>query len=111
MSKSCLNKNCCASRRSLVPVAGVLIAAGLGLTSIPVSAGLGEALTGGKTSLQMRYRYEWVEQENIADSASASTMRTQLGYATGDYHGIGAFLQLEDVRVIGDEHYNSTVNG
>jgi hypothetical protein len=72
---------------------------------------LTEALTGGKTSLQMRYRYEWVEQEGNPYSASASTMRTQLGYATGDYYGFGAFLQFEDVRVIGDEHYNSTVNG
>lgn len=72
---------------------------------------LTEALTGGKTSLQMRYRYEWVEQEGNPRSASASTMRTQLGYATGDYYGFGAFLQFEDVRVIGDEHYNSTVNG
>lgn len=70
-----------------------------------------DALTGEKISLQMRYRYEWVEQEGIARSASASTMRTQLGYLTDDYHGIGAFLQFEDVRIIGDEHYNSTVNG
>jgi hypothetical protein len=72
---------------------------------------LGEALTGGKTSLQMRYRYEWVEQEGIAKNAGASTMRTQLGYTTGDYHGFGALLQFEDVRAIGDEHYNSTING
>lgn len=106
-----MNKKCGVSHRSFVPVAGALIGVGLALSSFPAAAALGEALTGGKTTLQIRYRYEWVEQENIAASAGASTMRTQLGYATGDYHGVGAFLQFEDVRVIGDEHYNSTING
>lgn len=72
---------------------------------------LTEAVTGGKTSLQLRYRYEWVEQEGNPQKAGASTLRTQLGYTTGDYHGIGAFLQFEDVRVIGNERYNSSVNG
>lgn len=90
-----------------MPVAGLCIFT----PTVMAAETLADALTGGKTSLQMRYRYEWVEQEGISRSASASTMRTQLGYMSGDYHGIGAFLQFEDVRVIGDEHYNSTVNG
>ena len=70
-----------------------------------------EALTGGKPSLQLRYRFEQVDQEGFAKKAEASTLRTQLGYLTGDFHGFGAFLQFEDVRVIGSERYNSTVNG
>jgi hypothetical protein len=69
------------------------------------------ALTDGKVSLNLRYRYEWVEQEGFANKAGASTLRTQLGYATGDYHGLGAFAQFEDVHVVGNERYNSTVNG
>ncbi len=90
----------------------VSLAIGLVLTSVPAAAdSLTEALTGGKTSLQMRYRYEWVEQEGIAKQAGASTLRTQLGYMTGGYYGFDAFLQFEDVRVIGDEHYFSTING
>lgn len=93
--------------RVMVPITGLCIFT----PTVLAAETLTDALTGGKTSLQMRYRYEWVDQEGIARSASASTMRTQLGYMTGDYHGIGAFLQFEDVRVIGDEHYNSTVNG
>lgn len=69
------------------------------------------ALTGGKTSLSFRYRFESVDQEGFANKAEASTLRTQLGYLTGDFHGFGAFLQFEDVRSIGSERYNSTVNG
>ena len=70
-----------------------------------------EALTGGKPSLNFRYRYENVDQEGFAREAKASTLRTQLGYLTGDFYNFGAFLQFEDVRVIGSERYNSTTNG
>lgn len=70
-----------------------------------------EALTGGKPSLNFRYRYENVDQEGFAREAKASTLRTQLGYLTGDFYNFGTFLQFEDVRVIGSERYNSTTNG
>jgi len=70
-----------------------------------------QALTGGKPSLHLRYRFEGVDQEGFARKAEASTLRTHLGYLTGDFHGFGAFLQFEDVRVIGSERYNSTANG
>lgn len=70
-----------------------------------------EALTGGKPSLNLRYRYENVDQEGFSRRAAASTLRTQLGYQAGDFHGLSAFLQFEDVHVIGGERYNSTING
>lgn len=68
-------------------------------------------LDGGKISGQLRYRYEWVDQEGISRKANAMTRRTQLGYLTGDYHGFSAFLQAEDVRIVDSGRYNSTVNG
>lgn len=70
-----------------------------------------EALNSGKVSGQLRYRYEWVDAENIGKEANASTLRTRLGYMTGDYLGVAAFIQLQDVSVVGGELYNSTVNG
>ena len=70
-----------------------------------------EALTKGKPSLSLRYRYENVDQEGLAKNAEASTLRTQLGYKTGEFYNFGAFLQFEDVRSIGSERYNSTANG
>lgn len=70
-----------------------------------------DALTKGKPSLSLRYRYENVDQEGLARNAEASTLRTQLGYQTGEFYKFGAFLQFEDVRSIGSERYNSTANG
>lgn len=70
-----------------------------------------DAITYGKTSGQLRYRYEGVDQENFAKQAHASTLRTQLGYTTDGYQGFSALLQFENVTVIGNELYNSTANG
>ena len=50
-----------------------------------------EALTGGKVSFSARLRYESVEQDNSLKDADAVTLRTTLGYKTGDFHGFGAF--------------------
>lgn len=87
------------------------------LTLIPVSTTYAadtvvEALSGGKVSGQFRYRYEWVDDQTKTKNADASTMRTRLGYMTGDYLDISGFLQFEDVHVVGgNEMYNSTING
>ena len=72
---------------------------------------LTDALTYGKITGQARYRYEWVDQEGRTEKASASTLRTQLGYLTEDYLDLSVFSQFEDVRVVGNERYNSTING
>lgn len=71
-----------------------------------------EALSGGKASGQFRYRYEWVDDQTKTKEAHASTLRTRLGYMTGDYLDISGFLQFEDVQVVGaNDLYNSTING
>lgn len=61
------------------------------------------ALIGGKPDLFVRYRYEQVDDGNPAlKNAYANTLRTTLGYNTGLFHGFGAYLQMQDVRVLGD---------
>ncbi|HEX7027077.1 MAG TPA: alginate export family protein, partial [Gammaproteobacteria bacterium] len=47
-----------------------------------------------------------VEQDNALEDATASTVRTALGYKTGDYKGFSAFVEMEDVHALGDEEYN-----
>ncbi len=59
----------------------------------------------------MRYRYEFVDQDNPLDQAHASTVRTRLGYRTDDFRGFEVFAEAEDVSAVGNENYNSTVNG
>ena len=85
-----------------------------GFTAMPVLAGdnITEALTGGKATMDMRVRYEGVTQDNALDDAMALTVRTRLGYKTGDFMNISGFLEMSNVTSLtADEDYNSLING
>lgn len=69
-----------------------------------------EALTGGKVSANLQYRYENVDQPTSGlKAAEASTFRLRLGYETAEYKGFGAMVQIESVA--GNHSYNSRTNG
>lgn len=70
-----------------------------------------EALSGGKVSFSARARYETVDQDNALKDADAFTIRTTLGYKTGDFYGFSAAVEVEDVSELGSDNYNSLTNG
>jgi hypothetical protein len=72
---------------------------------------LQEAIYSGKTFLDLRLRAEWADYDNATQEAHAETLRTVLGYKTGDYRGVTAFVEFENVSNMGHEDYNSTING
>ncbi len=67
-----------------------------------------DALVGGKVDVFARYRFEQVEDDQlpVVRNAHANTLHTTIGYGTQLFHDFGAYVQLEDVRVIGDARYN-----
>ena len=87
----------------------------LGLLMVAVTApvgaedppNLGEAITKGKISLNLRYRYEEVDGA-LDDPGKASTLRTAFGYRTLWWKRLAAFAEFEDVRNLGfsNEHNN-----
>ncbi len=70
-----------------------------------------EALTKGKTSVNLRYRYETVDENNAKQGAVASTVRLRLGYETGEFIGFGAKIEMEHLTALGSKDYNSMANG
>ncbi|WP_153301632.1 alginate export family protein [Endozoicomonas arenosclerae] len=69
-----------------------------------------EALTGGEAFGDFRLRYETVDQDNALKDGKALTLRSRLGYKTGDYYGFSGLLEFEDSRSIaGIDDYNDTV--
>lgn len=70
-----------------------------------------EALTHGIPTLDMRYRYETVDQDALAHNARASTLRTRVGYVTGAFEGFKTGIELENISNLGAERYNNTYNG
>ncbi len=75
---------------------------------------LTDSLLQGRVSLDVRYRFETVDQDrpaSILNEANAQTVRTRLGWRTGLFHGFFAYGEAENVSVVGEEDYNNTYNG
>ena len=70
-----------------------------------------EAFTGGKTTTNLRYRYETVDENNTKKNAAASTVRLRLGYETAAFHDFGVTVEAEHLTALGGESYNSGANG
>lgn len=73
--------------------------------------GLNTLVTDGKAGLDLRYRYESVEQTGKPSTASANTLRLRLNLASGSVNGFSGFAEFDHLQVIGGEHYDSTRNG
>ena len=86
---------------TLVPCAGPLVA---GET-------IARTFAEGEVAIDLRYRFEGVDQDGFAEDAESSTLRLRLGYETGTYHGVFAGADFEAIVVVGDDGYDSTANG
>ena len=76
-----------------------------------IASSLSEMVSNGRAYINARYRYEFVDQDGLEKEAKASTLRTQIGFETAKLYGFGAHLEIEDVQEIGNDNYNSTING
>lgn len=71
---------------------------GTSAASMAQAESVTQALTSGKASVDMRLRYESVDQD--ASDASALTLRTLLAYETGSVNGFSAKIEMEDNRIV-----------
>ena len=67
-----------------------------------------DAISGGKLMLQLRPRYEYVDQSNKPDQANAFTLRTLLGWETKPYHDFAGVLQFVNVSYQFNNDFNSS---
>ncbi|QSA97648.1 alginate export family protein [Methylococcus sp. EFPC2] len=73
----------------------------------------------GKFSLDLRWRYEYVDQDNVnaagrvttPDTANASTLRARFGYLTPQFSGLQAFAEFEGLQDVGANDYNDNPAG
>ncbi|HEY9218803.1 MAG TPA: alginate export family protein [Phenylobacterium sp.] len=70
-----------------------------------------DAIAAGKPILEIRPRYETVDQANFAREAEQLSVRTRLGWETGTWHDLKALIEFENVSDLAGEDYNSTLNG
>ncbi len=70
-----------------------------------------DALVNGAPVLELRPRYEHVEQDGRPNDGEATTLRTRLGWQTAKWNGLQALIEIEDVRGLGPESYDTNLNG
>lgn len=69
------------------------------------------AIQAGAPILEVRARFEGVDQAGRPDDAEALTLRSRLGWQTGKWNGLQVLVEFEDVRALSDDRYDSALNG
>lgn len=69
------------------------------------------AIDSGRPIINLRLRYEDVDQSNRTQEAQALTFRARLGYQTGVYYGFSALADFDWVQHLGSHAYFDTVKG
>jgi len=102
MPKKLLNKS----------IAGAsLLVAGLSSPQIHSAETITEAFSEGKASLNMRLRYEGVDDGNLStQDAEAYTLRSRLGFTSGVYKDFKAHADFEVINTGGDFDSGSNAN-
>lgn len=67
---------------------------------------LTEALTGGNADLALRYRAEYVDQDNGSREAKASTLKSRVTYKSLAYEGFSTTFEMDNNSVVFDDNYN-----
>jgi hypothetical protein len=71
----------------------------------------GGFIRGGDAALDLRYRFETVEQDDKPSTAEANTLRIRGRLESGVAHGFKALVELDHIEAIGDPRYDDTRNG
>ena len=61
--------------------------------------------------LDLRYRYERVDQEGLPETANANTLRIRGRLSTREYAGFSGLLELDHVEALDGQEFNDTRNG
>jgi len=90
--------------------AGIMAIAVGGAYAQDAPLDFGAAIQQGTPILEFRPRLELVDQTGRVD-AEAFTARTRLGWQTARWNNLQATIEFEDVRQLGEESYDTNVNG
>ena len=94
----------CGRAASITGLSALALTATMSFASSDQASSFEQALTGGKVNAAMRLRYEVAEQDNALDDADALTLRTALGYTTGGWNSLQAFVEFESVAALLDDY-------
>ena len=71
------------------------------------NATFADALTDGEANFDVRYRYEFVDDDDFAENANASTARLRLNYQTESWQNWSGFVEFDYIGEILIADFNS----
>ena len=89
-----------------VTIACLLAPVARGAGELAEAASFSDAFSGGKLLLNLRPRYELVDQDGKAEDAKAFTLRSLIGWETKPWHSFSLTAQAINVSRIGSLDYN-----
>lgn len=95
-------------RRRLWPALLALASAAIagGTVTAAESTTPAEAVTAGETHVALRYRFEHVDQDGVAEEANASTVRLRLNHRTSSWRGWRGFGEFDYVGELFFDDFN-----
>ena len=72
---------------------------------------LKDFIASGTPLVDIRLRFEDVDQANKPKEATATTIRARLGYQTGEFAGFSVLTEFDLVQHFGAKHFNDSING
>ncbi|TFH86474.1 hypothetical protein EQG41_12595 [Billgrantia azerbaijanica] len=91
--------------KSRVKLSAGIVALSFFASSVQAQNDFLDAIGSGKVNLDVRYRFELVDQDGFDKEAEASTVRTRLGYRTGGVHGLVGHIEFSDTRAVKFDNY------
>lgn len=99
----------------ITPAALSAVVLGLSVSTLtsakPFADSISEAIDGGDVALNLRYRYENVDQDGKPEDADASTLRSRITLKSGVAEGFMGLVEVDNVSYIGNDNFNNTENG
>lgn len=68
---------------------------------------VGNLLSGGKAKLNLRYRYENVDDDAFAEEAKAGTLRTRLTLESGKFHDFSGAIEFDNISEVVNDDFNA----
>lgn len=93
------------------PLALTLAASVLASAAIHADEDINSVITDGEVSIDLRYRFEGVEQDGFDEDAKASLLRLRVTLTSAPLNGFLGSIEIDNVTAIGPDDYNSTENG
>jgi len=98
--------------RCCIAACGALTTLVLGMAAMADGTGSWRDLyRDARPLLDIRYRFEFVDQADRPEQARANTVRTRAGIESGRYFGLGGLFDIDWVEAVGSRRFNDTVNG